>query len=498
MIGSHARLPLEAPELHAPPPLRERRSGFAPRRGPGRRPGGDACSPGRSTSWPTAPAPRPVSATCSTCSRGRSARAMPRSSPTARPAGSPSASRRMRTRRRPSPSGRGSTGPRPRSAAERAAAVGRPDRGRDRDPSRPCPATPRRPELRPGRGPDVGTRDARLLVRGAGQGRRGRRPTAPDPRPARRRRARPRHRPARRRAGAGRAAGAGSRARDVRLHRGARVAHAVDRSRRLPGPHPRGLGRRSGRPARVHGTRSRDRDHHRGPRRRPARTVAPGVGHDGHRSSVLLPVRRAHPRRRRPGPDRDGSRASPSGPPCRPGCGRRPATGVGSNRSSPTSPPTASSSLRPAPRWSSPGWFDGSVGLVAVRDEGQRHQRRRPRSDLRALLPDGRPRPDHRHRSRPADRPRPRPGDGRRPRRRQRAGGGLHVPAGPARTRRRSPRTSSPRPSPGSSSPRSSPSRNAPSCTPCAAAPERSRRGRRGPGTTELSTNPRRSVAVRG
>ena len=27
MIGSHARLPLEAPELHAPPPLRERRSG---------------------------------------------------------------------------------------------------------------------------------------------------------------------------------------------------------------------------------------------------------------------------------------------------------------------------------------------------------------------------------------------------------------------------------------------------------------------------------------
>ena len=103
---------------------------------------------------------------------------------------------------------------------------------------------------------------------------------------------------------------------------------------------------------------------------------------------------------------------------------------------------------------------------------GQRHQRRRPRSDLRAVLPDGRPRPDHRHGPRPADRPRPGPSDGRRPRRRERAGGRLHVPAGPARADVGRARMSSRRPLPGSSSPRSWPSRNAPSCTPCAAAPD--------------------------
>ena len=48
----------------------------------------------------------------------------------------------------------------------------------------------------------------------------------------------------------------------------------------------------------------------------------------------------------------------------------------------------------------------------------RRDRRRGPGPDLRALLPDGRPRAGHRHRPRPADRARPRPGDGRRPRRR--------------------------------------------------------------------------------
>ena len=127
-------------------------------------------------------------------------------------------------------------------------------------------------------------------------------------------------------------------------------------------------------------------------------------------------------RGRRPGPDRDGSRHRRPDRPAAPAPGRDrgPATGRADRHEPGRERPEVRA--RPGPSLALAGWFDGSVALVAVRDEGSGIERRRPDPDLRAVLPDGRPRPDHRHGPRPADRSRSGPGDGRRARRRQRAG----------------------------------------------------------------------------
>ena len=68
-----------------------------------------------------------------------------------------------------------------------------------------------------------------------------------------------------------------ARAQHVRLDGRPRTADPADRAGRLPRPHPRWVGRRSGDPARVHGTRPRHRDDHRRSGRRPAGAVPAGI-----------------------------------------------------------------------------------------------------------------------------------------------------------------------------------------------------------------------------
>ena len=81
------------------------------------------------------------------------------------------------------------------------------------------------------------------------------------------------------------------------------------------------------------------------------------------------------------------------------------------------------------------------AGRARRRPRRRRRDRRRgPRPDLRAVLPDGRPRADHRHRPRPADRPGARPGDGRRPRRRVRPRARARRSSSSCRARRGRPR----------------------------------------------------------
>ncbi len=82
------------------------------------------------------------------------------------------------------------------------------------------------------------------------------------------------------------------------------------------------------------------------------------------------------------------------------------------------------------------GRFDGPVAVLAVRDDGPGIEAGRPVPDLRAVLPDRRPRRDRRNGPRAGDRPRPGPGDARRPGPGVRAGQRFELRPGPARTDR--------------------------------------------------------------
>ena len=184
-----------------------------------------------------------------------------------------------------------------------------------------------------------------------------------------------------------------------------------------------GLGRRSRSPARVHGARPWHRHDHRRSGRRPARAVPAGVRCPGPRDrrpfSLADAIGHVADGPRLPIAMDRGHRARTSPcPPRLPGRDGRSAPGR-TDRDQP-------GRQRPEVR---SGRLDHRVDRLVRRlgragrrpRRGCRHRRRRPRPHLRAVLPDGRSRPDHRHRPGPADRARPGPVDGRRARGRQRA-----------------------------------------------------------------------------
>ena len=195
-------------------------------------------------------------------------------------------------------------------------------------------------------------------------------------------------------------AGRGERDR-LRLDRGPRAAHAADRPVRLPRPDPRRPGRRPGGRARVPRARA-GRSSPRWTRWSATCWSCPGSSRarsalESGPFSVADALRRgrsraccrspssaasgSHRRRRRRAADRDG----------------RPAAG----RADPHQPHGQRAQVRGDGR---PGRADRSVRGPGRGARGPRrgpgHRRRGPRPDLRALLPDGRPRAGHRHRAR--------------------------------------------------------------------------------------------------
>ena len=272
----------------------------------------------------------------------------------------------------------------------------------------------------------------------------------------------------------GRPPGAGSRTRHVRIDGRPRAADPADRTGRVPRPHPRRRGRRSGRPARVHGARSRDRR-----RRSPTWSgtcsscpaSSPGTMTIDRRSFSLAEALDATSRTAwTRSPWTAASRSGPTLPPR-----LRAATGD-RRRVEQIVRNLAANGLKFAPgRIVARSWPAGSTGSVASSRSATRGTGSsaddRARIFERFYRMAGHDRITGTGLGLP-DRTRPGPGDGRRPRRRQRAR--MPAPRSSWRcpARRRWHRTSSPRRSNASASPKRSRSRNGPSCTRCDGAPD--------------------------